>query len=225
MTVFLCHFALYLRYNDKNVIYHKKSLVMNKEYILVLYDTTHERTKELAYAIAEGVVNAGMAVKIRRVPKVSSTTEQVSPAIPDDGDLYCTADELSGCVGLAVGSPTYFGNMSASMKYFWDNTVTQWLSGALQGKPACVFTSSGTMHGGNEATLLSMMIPLLHHGMVMVGLPYAYKELTTTVRGGTPYGASSVAGSSHQLATTADERHLAIYQGERLANIAKKLAA
>lgn len=196
---------------------------MTSPYILVLYDTNHERTKELAYAIAEGVVNVGMAVKIRRVPKVSSTTEQVSPAIPDEGDLYCTMDELSDCAGLAVGSPTHFGNMSASMKYFWDNTVTQWLSGALQGKPACVFTSSGTMHGGNEATLLSMMLPLLHHGMLMVGLPYAHGELSRTVRGGTPYGASSVVGSAHELSMTADERALAVYQGERIAKVVQKL--
>lgn len=196
---------------------------MNSPYILVLYDTNHERTKDLAYAIAEGVVNVGMTVKIRRVPKVSATTEQVSPAIPDEGDLYCTMEELSGCAGLAVGSPTHFGNMSASMKYFWDNTVTQWLSGVLQDKPACVFTSSGTMHGGNEATLLNMMTVLFHHGMVMVGLPYAHGELSRTVRGGTPYGASSVVGSAHELSMTADERALAVYQGERIAKVVQKL--
>lgn len=193
-------------------------------YVLVLYDTNHDRTKELAYAIAEGVFNAGMAIKIRRVPKVSTTTEQVAPDIPDEGDLYCTADDLSDCVGLAVGSPTHFGNMSASMKYFWDNTITHWLSGDLQGKPACVFTSTGTMHGGNEATLLSMMMPLLHHGMMLLGLPYVHEELNCTMRGGTPYGASSVSGVSHELAMTADERVLAVHQGERLAHVAKKLA-
>lgn len=195
----------------------------SKNYVLVLYDTNQNRTKELAYAIAEGVMNAGVNVKIRRVPKVSAITEQTAPIIPDEGELYCTADELSGCMGLAVGSPTHFGNMSASMKYFWDNTVTQWLSGRLQGKPACVFTSTGTLHGGNEATLLSMMIPLLHHGMLMVGLPYAHGELSRTTRGGTPYGATSVVGVSHEFAMTADERMLAIHQGERLARIAQKL--
>ncbi|ANB91945.1 tryptophan repressor-binding protein [Moraxella ovis] len=193
-------------------------------YVLVLYDTNHHRTKELAYAIAEGVMNTGAAVKIRRVPKVSSVTEQMAPAIPDEGDLYCTMDELADCAALAVGSPTHFGNMSASMKYFWDNTVSQWLSGALQGKPACVFTSTGTMHGGNETTLVSMMMPLLHHGMLVVGLPYAHAELSRTVRGGTPYGVSSVTGATHEFAMTADERALAIAQGVRLANIAKKLA-
>ncbi|SPX86850.1 NAD(P)H:quinone oxidoreductase [Moraxella ovis] len=193
-------------------------------YVLVLYDTNHHRTKELAYAIAEGVINLGMTVKIRRVPKISATTEQVMPSIPDEGDLYCTMDELADCAALAVGSPTHFGNMSASMKYFWDNTVSQWLSGALQGKPACVFTSTGTMHGGNETTLVSMMMPLLHHGMLVVGLPYAHAELSRTVRGGTPYGVSSVTGATHEFAMTADERALAIAQGVRLANIAKKLA-
>lgn len=197
---------------------------MTDLYILVLYDTNHNRTKELAYAIAEGVMNTGAAVKIRRVPKVSSVTEQMAPVIPDEGDLYCTAEELSSCAGLAVGSPTHFGNMSASMKYFWDNTVTSWLAGDLQGKPACVFTSSGTMHGGNEVTLLTMMVPLLHHGMLVVGLPYAHAELNRTNRGGTPYGVSSVAGATHEFAMTADERALAIAQGVRLANIAKKLA-
>lgn len=197
--------------------------MMSENYVLVLYDSNYGRTKELAYAIAEGVMNAGMAVKIRRVPKVSSVTEQTAPAIPDEGELYCTADELSGCAGLAVGSPTHFGNMSASMKYFWDNTVTQWLAGDLQGKPACVFTSTGTMHGGNEATLLSMMIPLFHHGMVMVGLSYEYGELNRTNRGGTPYGASSIAGASHELHMTADERALAVFQGQRLAKVAQKL--
>lgn len=197
---------------------------MNDSYILVLYDTNHGRTKELAYAIAEGVMNTGEMVKIRRVPKVSSVAEQVASGIPDEGDLYCTAEELSRCIGLAVGSPTHFGNMSASMKYFWDNTVTSWLAGSLQGKPACVFTSSGTMHGGNEATLLTMMVPFLHHGMIMVGLPYANMELNRTSRGGTPYGVSSVSGTTHEFAMTADERVLAIAQGTRLANIAKKLA-
>lgn len=198
---------------------------MTNPYILVLYDTGQGRTKELAYAIAEGVMNVGVTVKIRCVPKVSAVSEQVSPSIPEQGDTYCTADELSGCMGLALGSPTHFGNMSGSMKYFWDNTVSQWLSGSLQGKPASVFTSTGTMHGGNEATLLSMMLPLLHHGMIMVGLSYEYGELSRTVRGGTPYGVSSVVGASHELAMTADERILAIHQGERLAIIAKKLSS
>ncbi|MFC0820593.1 NAD(P)H:quinone oxidoreductase [Moraxella marmotae] len=192
-------------------------------YVLVLYDTNKDSTKQLAYFIAQGVTDAGMAVKIRRVPKVSAVSEQTMPAIPDDGDLYCTADELIDCAGLAMGSPTHFGNMSASLKYFWDNAVSVWLAGNLQGKPACVFTSTGSQHGGQESTLLSMMLPLLHHGMLLLGLPYAHPELSNTVRGGTPYGASHVAGTQHQNSITQDEQTLAIAQGVRLANLVKQL--
>ncbi|OOR88297.1 NAD(P)H:quinone oxidoreductase, type IV [Moraxella caviae] len=197
--------------------------VASQPYVLVLYDSTHNTTKELTYLIAQGVQDADFAVKIRRVPKVSSNTEQSEPVIPDEGDLYATLDDLANCAALALGSPTHFGNMSASLKYFLDNSVGVWLSGALQGKPACVFTSTGSMHGGNEATLLSMMIPLLHHGMVLVGLPYANAELSRTVRGGTPYGASAVVGARHELVMTADEKSLAIAQGKRLADVAKRL--
>lgn len=196
---------------------------MTSPYILVLYDTNKGSTKQLAYLIAQGITDTGMAVKIRRVPKVSAVTEQVADSIPDDGDLYCTADELTGCAGLALGSPTHFGNMSASMKYFWDNTVTAWLAGNLQGKPACVFTSTGSQHGGQESTLITMMMPLLHHGMLLMGLPYAHPELSATTRGGTPYGASFVAGSRHEHSLTQDEKTLAIAQGARLAILVKQL--
>lgn len=194
-------------------------------YVLVLYDTTKDSTKSLAYLIAQGVMDAGVAVKIRRVPKVSAVCEQVADSIPDDGDLYCTQDELADCAGLALGSPTHFGNMSASMKYFWDNTVSSWLSGALQGKPACVFTSTGSLHGGQETTLITMMMPLLHHGMLLMGLPYAHPELSTTARGGTPYGASHVSGVRHEFPLTQDEQALAIAQGARLAGLVKQLNA
>ncbi len=196
---------------------------MTTDYILVLYDTAHGSTKQLAYLIAQGVTDAGMAVKIRCVPRVSAVSEQVADAIPDSGDLYCTMDELASCSGLALGSPTHFGNMTASMKYFWDNTVTLWLAGELQDKPASVFTSTGTQHGGQESILLTMMLPLMHHGMLILGLPYAYPELSATARGGTPYGASHVAGSRHENSITADEQALAIAQGKRLAQMAKKL--
>lgn len=197
----------------------------NSPYVLVLYDTNQESTKKLAYLIAQGVSDAGVAVKIRRVPKVSSVTEQTAAHIPDAGDLYCSSADLAECAGLALGSPTHFGNMSASMKYFWDNTVTLWLAGDLQGKPACVFTSTGSLHGGQETTLLTMMMPLLHHGMLLMGLPYAHPELSTTVRGGTPYGASHVSGARHDYHLTQDETTLAIAQGTRLALLVKQLNA
>lgn len=194
------------------------------QFILVLYDSAHGATKNLAYLIAQGVSDAGMAVRIRCVPKVSAVCEQVASIIPDDGDLYCTADDLIECAGLALGSPVYFGNMSANMKYFWDNTVSVWLSGGLQNKPACVFGSSGSMHGGQESTLISMMLPLLHHGMMVLGLSYSNPELSTTLRGGTPYGATAVLGAKHDAVLSSEEKVLAIAQGRRLADTAKKLS-
>lgn len=193
------------------------------EYILVLYDSAHGTTKELAYLIAQGVTDAGVGVRIRCVPKVSAVCDQVAEVIPDAGDLYCTADDLHDCIGLALGSPVYFGNMSANMKYFWDNTVSVWLSGGLQGKPACVFGSSGSLHGGQESTLLTMMMPLLHHGMMVMGLPYKHPELSHTTRGGTPYGATGVSGSRHDLTLSQDEKILAMAQGSRLAQTALQL--
>lgn len=196
---------------------------MHKPYILVLYDSTHGTTKKLAYLIAQGVTDAGMAVKIRRVPKVSAVCEQTADAIPDEGDLYCTMQDLSRCDGLALGSPTHFGNMSASMKYFWDNTVSVWLAGELQGKPACVFSSSGSLHGGQESTLLTMMLPLMHHGMLLLGLPYSHRELSTTRQGGTPYGATAVVGVRHELPLSQEEKTLAIAQGIRIAMLAQKI--
>lgn len=196
---------------------------MSQPYVLVLYHSTHGTTKALAYQIAQGVEDAGMAVRIRTVPTVAAETTQIKPAIPDDGDLYCTMDDLKNCSGLALGSPTHFGNMAASMKYFWDNTVTLWLAGNLQNKPASTFTTTGTMHGGQETTLVSMMFPLLHHGMMILGLPYAHAELNTTNRGGTPYGASHVSGVNHDQPITQDEQKLAQAQGRRLAHAAKAL--
>ncbi|MDO5768207.1 MAG: NAD(P)H:quinone oxidoreductase [Psychrobacter sp.] len=193
-------------------------------YILVLYYSNYGTTKEMAYAIAQGIEEAGMTARIRTVPTVAPETTVVKPAIPEEGDLYCTMDDLKDCSGLALGSPTHFGNMAAPMKYFWDNTVTIWLAGNLQNKPASVFTATGSMHGGQETTLLTMMMPLLHHGMMIVGIPYAEAALNRTNRGGTPYGASHVSGSAHDQPVTADERSLAIAQGRRLAITAKALS-
>lgn len=198
---------------------------MDQPYILVLYYSQYGSTKQLAYHIAQGIEDSGtgLIARIRTVPKVSTITEVTAPMIPDEGDLYATMDDLKDCVGLALGSATHFGNMSASMKYFWDNTVTLWLAGNLQNKPACVFTSTGSMHGGQETTLTSMMTPLLHHGMLIVGLPYSEAALNHTNQGGTPYGASHVSGPSHHNIVSADEKSLAQAQGKRLATIAHAL--
>ncbi len=193
-------------------------------YVLVLYYSNHGTTNTLAYAIAQGIEEAGMKARIRTVPPVAPETTVSLPTIPDEGDLYCTMDDLKNCMGLVLGSPTHFGNMAAPMKYFWDNTVTLWLAGNLQNKPASVFTATGSMHGGQETTLLTMMLPLMHHGMMIVGLPYSESALNRTERGGTPYGASHVSGAAHDQAVSDDERELAIAQGRRLAITAKALS-
>jgi NAD(P)H dehydrogenase (quinone) len=194
--------------------------------VLVLYYSQGGAVREMAQLIARGIEsNANIKARIRRVPKVSSNCEATEPDIPTSGDPYVELSDLQECVGLALGSPTRFGNMAAAMKYFLDSTVSTWLKGDLIGKPAAVFTSSGSMHGGNEATLLSMMLPLLHHGMVMVGIPYSEAELSATKTGGTPYGASHVAGANDDLAISPDERKLCLALGKRLGQIALKLSA
>lgn len=192
-------------------------------YILVLYHSKYGSTKELAYLIAQGVQEVGMAVKIRTVPSVASETTVIKPSIPDEGDLYCSMEDLKNCAGLALGSPTYFGNMSAPLKHFLDETVTLWMAGNLQGKPACVFTTTSSMHGGQETTLMTMMLPLMHHGMLLLGLPYAHPELNRTNRGGTPYGVTHVSGQ-HDMPISEDEKTLAIAQGKRLADVAQRLS-
>lgn len=194
-------------------------------YILVLYYSKYGSTREMAHLIAQGVQNAGCAVKIRTVPEIFPAITQAEPSIPDEGELYCSLDDLQHCIGLAVGSPTRFGNMASQMKYFWDQTTSLWLSGALQDKPACVFTASGSMHGGQESTLLTMYPPLLHHGMVIMGLTNAEPALSNTKTGGTPYGASHVSGTRHEQVLSNDEKQLCLVQGERLAKIALKLNA
>lgn len=194
--------------------------------ILVLYYSQHGSVRELARLIARGVESVpGVRARLRTVPKVSTVCESTAPAVPDEGAPYADLQDLQECIGIAVGSPTRFGNMAAAMKYFWDGTASLWQNGALVGKPACVFTSSTSMHGGQESTLLTMMLPLLHHGMTLVGLPYTLPELTSTSSGGTPYGASHVAGSAGSNPVSDAERNLAMAQGKRLAEIALKLQA
>ena len=193
--------------------------------ILVLFYSRHGATRQLAELIAQGVESVpGCDARLRTVPAVSTVTEATSPEVPLEGAPYVELDDLAECAGIAVGSPTRFGNMAASMKYFWDGTSSQWLSGALAGKPACVFTSTGSLHGGQESTLLTMMVPLFHHGLMVLGLPYTNPELMTTASGGTPYGASHWAGLDGARPITDDEKRLAIAQGRRLAETAVKLA-
>ncbi|MCG2574039.1 MULTISPECIES: NAD(P)H:quinone oxidoreductase [Acinetobacter] len=192
-------------------------------YILVLYYSKYGSTKEMAHLIADGIEAAGMSVKIRTVPQLTTAVEVAAPSIPEEGDIYCSLEDLAGCAGLALGSPTRFGNMASEMKYFWDQTTTLWLSGALHNKPACVFTSSGSMHGGQESTLLSMLPPLFHHGMMILGLTNAHPALSNTKSGGTPYGASHVSGSRHDQGLSAEEKALCIEQGKRLGEVALKL--
>lgn len=193
--------------------------------ILILYYSRSGAVREMAHLVARGVESVpGVQARLRTVPNVSANCEATEPEIPEAGAPYVTLKDLETCAGLALGSPTRFGNMAAPLKYFLDGTSGLWLKGALIGKPAALFTSSASMHGGNEATLLSMMIPLLHHGMLIVGLPYSEPELTATAGGGTPYGASHVAGPADDLPISADERKLCIALGKRLAQTALKLA-
>ncbi|MFL6707595.1 MAG: NAD(P)H:quinone oxidoreductase [Massilia sp.] len=194
--------------------------------ILVLYYSRHGATRKLAELIAQGVESvAGVDARLRTVPAVSSVAEATAPAIPPSGAPYVELSDLAECAGLALGSPTRFGNMAASLKYFLDGTATDWLAGTLAGKPACVFTSTGSLHGGQESTLLSMMLPLLHHGMLVMGLPYTHPELMTTSGGGSPYGASHWSGIDGDKAISEDERRLAIGLGRRLAQTAAALVA
>ena len=193
--------------------------------ILVLYYSRHGSTRKLAEFIAQGIESVpGCDARLRTVPAISTVTEATAPAVPADGAPYVELEDLEQCAGLAVGSPTRFGNMASAMKYFWDGTSSQWLAGTLAGKPACVFTSTGSLHGGQESTLLSMMIPLLHHGVMVMGLPYTHPDLMTTSSGGTPYGASHWSGLDGKKPVTDEEKRLAIAMGKRLAETARRLA-
>ncbi|MBC7502002.1 MAG: NAD(P)H:quinone oxidoreductase [Herminiimonas sp.] len=192
--------------------------------ILILYYSRQGSTRRLAELIAQGVESvAGCDARLRTVPPVSTVAEATEPDIPSAGAPYVELCDLDECAGLALGSPTRFGNMAAPMKYFWDGTSAQWLAGALAGKAGCVFTSTGSMHGGQESTLLSMMLPLLHHGMVLIGLPYTQPALMTTSSGGSPYGASHWSGVNGANAISEDTRALAIALGRRLAETATRL--
>jgi NAD(P)H dehydrogenase (quinone) len=192
--------------------------------ILVLYYSAGGSVQRMAELIADGVERVpGAQARLRTVPRISSGFEREVSSVPKEGPPFCENRDLEECAGLALGSPTRFGNMAAPLKAFLDGTGALWLNGALAGKPACVFTSTGSMHGGQESTLLSMMLPLLHHGMLIVGLPYTQAELNATRSGGTPYGASHFAGIADDQPITDAERALCVAQGKRLAAIALKL--
>lgn len=192
--------------------------------VLVLYYSRHGATAQMASLIARGVEEVdGVQAKIRTVPAISTVCEATDDDIPTDGALYASLDDLKNCNGLALGSPTRFGNMAAPLKYFLDGTSNLWLSGALIGKPAAVFTSTSSMHGGQETTLTSMMLPLLHHGMLLAGIPYSESALLETKTGGTPYGASHLAGADNNRKLDEHESKLCIALGKRIATLAKKL--
>jgi NAD(P)H dehydrogenase (quinone) len=192
--------------------------------ILVLYYSVGGSVRRMAELIAEGIERVpGAAARLRTVPRVSTNIANVNAAIPQSGPPYCELGDLEDCAGLALGSPTRFGNMVAPLKHFLDGTGLLWQRGTLVGKPACVFTSTASLHGGQETTLLSMMLPLLHHGMLVIGLPYTQAELNATRAGGTPYGASHFAGLADDQPVSDDERTLCIAQGRRLAELSLKL--
>ncbi len=194
-------------------------------YILVLYYSRHGATETMARQVARGVEQQGLVARLRTVPPVVSQAGESLPEIPDDGPLYCSAEDLRDCAGLVMGSPTRFGNMAAPLKYFIDSTSGLWLSGALIDKPAAVFTSTSSIHGGQESTLLSMVLPLLHHGMLVVGLPYSESGLMSATSGGTPYGASHWAGQDNSRQVDDNEASLCRALGKRVARIASGLAA
>jgi len=192
--------------------------------LLVLYYSVGGSVRRMAELVAEGIERVPHAsARLRTVPRVFTNIGD-EKAIPADGPPYCELEDLERCAGLALGSPTRFGNMAAPLKHFWDGTSLLWRRGALAGKPACVFTSTASLHGGQETTLVSMMLPLLHHGMLILGLPYTQAELDATRAGGTPYGPSHFAGTADDFAVSAEERALCIAQGRRLAEVALKLS-
>lgn len=199
---------------------------MTSTRILVVYYSRHGATRALAEACCEGVETIpNCEAVLRTVPSVSASHEATEPPVPAEGAPYAEPDDLRHCDGLLLGSPTRFGNMSAAMKYFLDGTIQNWLAGDLAGKPGGVFTSTGSLHGGQETTLLTMMMPLFHHGMLLVGLPYSEPELSATQSGGTPYGATHVAGADGRRPVTDEERRLAKAQGRRIAEVATALKA
>jgi len=193
--------------------------------VLVLFYSRYGATREMAHQIAHGIELAeGCQARIRTVPAVSTVCEASEPAVPDEGAPYVSHEDMAQCAGLALGSPTRFGNMAAPLKYFLDSTGSLWMSAKLSGKPATVFTSTSSLHGGQESTLLSMMLPLLHHGMIISGVPYSAVELNKTQTGGTPYGTSHLAGPDSNRSLSEDEIKLCHIQGKRLALAAQRLA-
>lgn len=194
--------------------------------ILVLYYSRHGHTAQLARLIARGVEEIdGLRARLRQVPPVAPMTQTAQPPVPEEGAPYAELRDLHECAGLILGSPTRYGNMAAPLKHFIDSTIAEWASGTLVGKPCAVFTSTATMHGGQETTLISMLLPLLHHGMIAVGIPYTEPALNQTRSGGTPYGLSHVAGLNGENAISEHERELARVLGRRVADLARRLAA
>ena len=197
---------------------------MSDPYILVLFYSRYGATEQMAKLIGRGIEESGeFEARLRTVPAVSATTSATQSPVPDHGAAYCEEDDLRYCAGLALGSPARFGNMAAALKHFLEGTGGLWTSGALIDKPVSTFTSSGSLHGGQETTLLTMAIPMLHHGMIYCGIPYSETELNTTSSGGTPYGATHVAGSDGKKPVSEEERALCLAQGKRLASLAAKL--
>jgi len=199
---------------------------MSSPYVLVLYYSRGGTTARMAQAIAEGIEQvAGIEARLRTVPAISATCEAVEPQVPESGAVYCSEEDLKNCAGLVMGSPTRFGNMAAPLKYFIDSTSNLWMTGKLVNKPAGVFTATSSLHGGQESTLLSMVLPLIHHGMVYCGIPYTESGLLHTDAGGTPYGASHWSGNSGERSLSEHELKLCQAQGKRTASLALKLAA
>ena len=197
---------------------------MDSSYVLVLYYSRYGATEKMAQLLARGIAQvSGMQAKVRTVPSVSAKSEATEPEVPSEGAVYCSEEDLKNCSGLIIGSPTRFGNMAAALKYFLDGTSAIWASGSLIDKPVATFTSTSSLHGGQETTLLTMAIPLIHHGMVFCGIPYSEAALNTTTTGGTPYGASHLAGAKGNNPISDDEATLCAALGKRVATIAQKL--
>ena len=196
---------------------------MEKNYLLILFYSASGSVKKIAHAIADGAEDAGIKVKIRTVPKVSANNEMIESTLPESGEVYCTKDDLINCSGLALGSPTRFGSMASSLKHFLDSTGDLWASNSLEDKPGIVFTSTGSMHGGQETTLFNLMTYMLHHGMIVAGSPYSISELHKTKSGGTPYGSSQVESFNESNELTIDEYEIARKSGVRIANLIKKI--
>jgi len=195
---------------------------MSNPYILVLYYSHKGNTAKMAQEVARGIeMVPNIEARVRTVPAISAKTEMIEPGVPEDGPPYATIDDLKNCAGLAMGSPTRFGNMASALKYFLDGTGALWQSGALIDKPACCFTSTASLHGGQETTVLSMQLPLLHHGMIILGVPYSETNLFTTTAGGTPYGASHMAGINSDQPLAESEKIICRTMGKRLASVAK----